>query len=190
MRWRNSTYDVDVRRDADPSRLAGVDADELARAAEDGDLAGNAMYQDLAACDWDDVADTLSAERDFIERLQGAADLDEAAEAIEEERLEMAGADELWNLDVGVAAATIALSALGAIPVSSCNAGGFGGHHQAHYPYVAFYIGPESLNAVSSLAAQAGVGLLVDEGGIAQVYGDTDLALLRFAEAALKGSGR
>jgi hypothetical protein len=63
--------------------------------------------------------------------------------------------DGLWGLDIGVASATIALSALGAIP-GSCNAGGFGGHHQAAYPYVSFFLGgisPEFVIPISRTAS-------------------------------------
>ncbi len=84
-----------------------------------------------------------------------------------------------------MAAATIALSALGATPVGSCNAGGFGGHHQARYPYVAFYVEPGPAALILALAQAAEVGLRGDDSGLAQIYGAGDLDLLRFAEAAL-----
>ncbi|HXZ18009.1 MAG TPA: hypothetical protein VEH77_18950, partial [Roseiarcus sp.] len=90
----------------------------------------------------------------------------------------------LWGLDVGVAAATIALSAYGATPVSSCNAGAFGGQHQAKHPYVAFYL-PKALAAeIMHCAEESNVGLLCDEDGVAQIYGREEMDLHRFAETA------
>ena len=95
-------------------------------------------------------------ERRLIARLQAAEDLEAEAERIDDERLDcFEPSDGLWGLDIGVASATIALSALGAIPVGSCNAGGFGGHHQGAYPYVAFFIGGAAPEAIISTARAA-----------------------------------
>lgn len=87
---------------------------------------------------------------------------------------------------VGVAAATIAISAYGATPVSSCNAGAFGGQHQARYPYVAFFLPKELASEIMLCAEASDVGLLCDENGIAQIYGQGEMDLVRFAETAWK----
>ncbi len=186
MLWRDSSYDVDIRRQVDPKRLARLSAAAIAAAEVEGYLAGNAMYQDLVGLGWSDLVEALDAERSLIKRLCQAADLEAEAEAVDEERLEGAGADALWNLDIGVASATIAISALGAIPVGSCNAGGFGGRHQASYPYVAFYLPPKLVDVILELAEQVGVGLIVDDNGLAQIYGSSNSMLLHFAERALR----
>ncbi len=186
MRWRPHAYPGATGQTLDVTRLAtlsDVDADE---ADESGYLDGNQMYQDLRGYGWDDVAAAVAIERRFIARLQAADDLDDEAQRIDDERLEcFEPSDGLWELDIGVAAATIALSALGATPVGSCNAGGFGGHHQARYPYVAFYVEPGPAALILALAQAAEVGLRGDDSGLAQIYGAGDLDLLRFAEAAL-----
>ena len=109
------------------------------------------------------------------------------ATRIDDERLDcFEPSDGLWGLDIGVASATIALSALGAIPVGSCNAGGFGGHHQGAYPYVSFFLGGAPPEFVVSISRAASVGLRSDADGLAQIFGGGDLDLLRFAETALK----
>jgi len=190
MQWRPHVYPVAIGQTLDVARLAtlsDVDADE---ADETGYLAGNQMYQDLRGYSWGDVTAAVEAECRFIALLQAADDLDNEAQRIEDERLGcFEPSDGLWELDIGVAAATIALSALGATTVGSCNAGSFGGHHQARYPYVAFYVDANVAALILALAQAAGVGLRGDESGLAQIYGAGDLDLLRFAETALSSQG-
>ena len=186
MRWRPQVYPVLIGQALNVARLATLSDVEADEADESGYLAGNQMYQDLRGYGWSDVAAAIEIERRFIARLQAADDLDGEAQRIDDERLDcFEPSDGLWELDIGVAAATIALSALGATPVGSCNAGGFGGHHQARYPYVAFYVDAGAADLILALARAADVGLRGDETGLAQIYGAGDLDLLRFAETAL-----
>src|SRR6201999_3548906 len=106
------------------------------------------------------LASTIESETDFIGRLQAAADLDAAAEALDDERLDLdEPADGLWGLDIGVASAVAAFSALGGAPVSSCNAGGFGGTHTAEHPYVAGYLPAAAADVLLEAAEAAGVGI-------------------------------
>jgi hypothetical protein len=190
MQWRPHAYPVAIGQALDVARLAtlsDVDADE---ADESGYLEGNQMYQDLRGYGWGEVAAAVEAERRFIARLQAADDLDGEAQRLDDERLDcFEASDGLWELDIGVASAAIALSALGATPVGSCNAGGFGGHHQARYPYVAFYVDAGAAEVILAVAQAATVGLRVDETGLVQIYGVGDLDLLRFAETALGRQG-
>jgi len=186
MPWRPHAHPVAIGQTLDVSRLATLSNADADEAEETGYLAGNQMYQDLRGYGWGDVAAAIEVEHRFIARLQAADDLDDEAQRIDDERLDcFEPSDGLWELDIGVAAATIALSALGATPVGSCNAGGFGGHHQARYPYVAFYVNPGAADLILALARGADVGLRGDETGLAQIYGAGDLDLLRFAETAL-----
>jgi hypothetical protein len=179
---------VQIVRRVDVAALAAVDAKTLAEADEAGYLAGNGMFQDLSGCSWEEARTAVAGERDLITRLEAAGDLEAEAQAIEDERLAaFDDPDTLWNLDVGVIGAAIVLSALGAAPVASCNAGGFGGHHQASHPYVAFYL-PVSLAAeVLALAEAARVGLAVDSDGLARLYADRDLGPPKFSELAVAG---
>ena len=86
---------------------------------------------------------------------------------------------------MGVIGATLALSAMGATPVSSCNAGGFGGVHTAQFPHVAFFLPRKIAGEVMAVAEAAGAGLAMTIGGLVCLSGKTDLALYRFGEVAL-----
>jgi hypothetical protein len=187
MRWRSHLYPAEIGQNLDAARLSELSETAAVEADESGYLAGNQMYQDLRGYDWLDVARTLEVERRLIAQLQGSADLAAEAARIDDERLDCFEPSEgLWGLDIGVASATIALSALGAIPVGSCNAGGFGGHHQGAYPYVSFFLGGALPEFVVSISRAAGVGLRSDADGLAQIFGAGDFDLLRFAETASK----
>lgn len=179
------TYPHPIIRVLNPDTLEVLSEEDADRGEEDG-LEGNQQYRDLRGMTWAQVAAALLQEAEFFDRLAAAADLDEEAELIDEEREEADFPDDdLWGLDVGVISATLALSALGATPVSSCNAGGFGGHHVAAFPHVAFFLPRSAASEVLAIAEAADVGLDVVEGGIARLYGRTDFDLHRFAQFAL-----
>jgi hypothetical protein len=178
-------YGVEIIRAFDPRDLSTPDSDEVENGEEDG-LAGNQQYRDLRDVDWEDVEGVLACEAAAFTRFAEADDLDQAAELFDEERLELVEPDDLWGLDVGVAGAALTLAALGAIPVSSCNAGGFGGHYVARFPYVAFFIGVADPATVLALAAEADVGLDVVDPGLGRLYGTGDRDLHRFAALALR----
>lgn len=186
MVWREHTYAVTILRDVDVKRLAVIGAEALEAADEAGFLAGNAMFQDLSGCTRDEAAAAVAGEAELVGRLTAADDLDAEADQIDEERAEaFEDIDALWNLDVGVIGAVIALSALGCAPIGSCNAGGFGGHHQAQHPYVAFYLPAAAVAEVLGLAEAVGAGLIIDADGLAQLYSDRDLGLSQFAALAV-----
>ena len=191
MRWRAKTYPVAISRALDAGRLAAlsdVDADE---GEESGFLAGNQMYQDLRALSWADLAATIELEAELMARLQAADDLDAAAEMLDEERLDVnEPGDGLWGLDIGVASAVAAFSVLGGTPVSSCNAGGFGGTHTAEHPYLAGYLPAAASGALKKAAVAADVGIASTEDGLVQVFGRTDFDLLRFARSVLAMGGQ
>jgi hypothetical protein len=178
------SFDVEIRRILDIDALEDLSDEEAEEADESGYLAGNQAYRDLRGWDWTAVGEALDVERGLIRRLQDAADPALEEELFNEERLQtIEPVEELWGLDVGVAAATIAISALGGSPVSSCNAGAFGNHHQARHPYVAFYLPKARGQQLLELAEAADVGLIVDA-GLAQIYARTVVDLFRFAELA------
>ena len=180
------TYPVAMVRRLDVDALA-VLSDEEADSGEDNGLQGNQQYRDMRGISWDQVAEALAGETALFQRFAAAADVDEEAELYAEEREEaFLPEEDLWGLDIGVIGATLALSALGATTVSSCNAGGFGGRHTAAFPHVAFYLPREAAPEVMAIAAAADVGLDVVDGGIARLYGRTDQDLHRFGEFALR----
>jgi hypothetical protein len=179
------TYPKPIVRTLDPDALGFLSEEDADRGEEDG-LEGNQQYRDLRGMSWAQVETALWQESELFDRLAAAADLDEEAAMIEEER-EAADfpEEDLWGLDIGIISATLALSALGATPVSSCNAGGFGGHHVAAFPHVAFFLPRSAAAEVLAIAEEADVGLDVVQGGIARLYGRMDFDLHRFAQFAL-----
>lgn len=180
------TYPLPIARDIDVDALAVLPQEEADNGEEDG-LQGNQQYRDLRGIGWDQVADAMEREAALFQRFAAVADIDEEAELYEGEREEaFVPEEDLWGLDIGVIGATLALSALGAITVSSCNAGGFGGHHVAAFPHVAFFLPRDVAAEVMAIAEEADVGLDMIEGGIARLYGRTDFDLHRFGEGALR----
>ncbi|GLI95768.1 hypothetical protein [Methylocystis echinoides] len=187
MRWAPRSFPREIRRELKIGDLADASMEELEQAEEDGSLAGNRSYRDLRGFSWEGVRAALDAEISVIKRLKAAEDLEAEISAFEDlQATSFEDEPALWGLDVGVAAATIALSAYGATPVSSCNAGAFGGEHQARYPYAAFFLPKELAPEIVLCAAASDVGLVCDENGVAQIYGRGEMDLVRFAETAWK----
>jgi len=179
-------YTMPIKRELDVDLLAVI-SDEEADNGEENGLQCNRQYQDLRGISWDQVEYALEREDALFRRFASAADLDEEAELYAEEREEaILPEEDLWGLDVGVIGATLALSALGAVPFSSCNAGGFGGHHIAAFPHVAFFLPRTVAVQVMAIAEEADVGLDLVNGGIARLYGRTDYDLHRFGQIALR----
>ena len=176
----------EIRRDLDVEKLEELSSAEATDADEQGYLAGNQSYRDLRGFRWDDVRRALEFESGLVGRIK-AADNSAAAELdFDEIRLQaLDPIEELCGLDVGVASAVLAISALGAIPVSSCNGGCFGPPHQAQHPYVAFYLPKDHAVRILDLAEAADIGLGVDSDGIAQIYSRTVHDFLRFAALAV-----
>lgn len=180
------TYAVPIERQLDLDQLATLSDEEADSGEEDG-LQGNQQYRDLRGISWDQVATALQLEAALFERFATASDLNAEADLYAEEREEaMFPEEDLWGLDVGVIGATLALSALGAVTVSSCNAGGFGGHHVAAFPHVAFFLPRAMAAEVMAFAEDANVGLDLIADGVARLYGRTDYDLHRFGQAALR----
>lgn len=186
MKWSEHSYPLEIVRRLD-GVLADVTDEELDQAEEEGFLAGNAMYRGIGQITSSDLARAIALERSYLLRIMSAADFEAEALAVEEERLEVFDPlEELWGLDLGVAAAVAAVVGLGGKPISSCNAGGFGGHHSAAHPHVAFYLPPDRAEQFLATAREADVGLVSAEDGLARLYADRDLALIGFAQVALR----
>lgn len=177
-------FDIEVRRVVVGDGLDDLPTEIADAAGDEGHLRGNSRYADHRGWLWNDVREALKVEAAVIEQIAAAPVSAEAEAAFEAQRdLDSEGAEALWGLDVGVASAVIALSALGAVPFISCNAGSFGGVHAARRPYVAFYIGQASADLLEAFAESAGVGLEV-QNGVLCLYGRTILDLMQFARLA------
>jgi hypothetical protein len=70
----------------------------------------------------------------------------------------------LWHLDVGVAAATVALIASGAHPFLSCNGGVLGAHHSRPHPLVRFYLQDLTPQRLRDWLSGSGLSLRNEEG--------------------------
>jgi len=165
--------------------LAEISAEE-ADAGEDYGLEGNHLYRDIRSVDWDLVAAAIQAEAALFDRFRASADMDAEYEAWREELDEVETPEEdFWGLDLGVISAVFALSAIGAVTVRSCNAGGFGGRHAEAFPLVTMFLPRELAGEVLAAAEDADVGLEMLGGGLVRLYGRTDFDLHRFAQVAL-----
>lgn len=178
-------YRQPIVREIDIHQLAEI-SDEEADAGEDNGLEGNQQYRDIRSIGWDFVAEALAREKALFVRFAAAEDMEAEAELYAEEiETALFPEEDLWGLDVGVIGAVMVLSALGAVTVSSCNAGGFGGDHVEQFPLVACFVPPALAGELLAIAEAADVGLDMTDGGLVRLYGRTDFDLHRFAEVAL-----
>lgn len=179
------TFQIEIRRELDAAECEELSAESADAADEAGELGGNAIYQDLRGASWAQVRAVLEAERQIVERVASNAEPAAAEAEYEESReTDSENLQGLCGLDLGVAAAATALSALGAIPFISCNAGTFGNAHPARQPYVAFYLSEASPARLIALAEKSDVGLQCLDGRVT-LYGRSILDLQRFAELAI-----
>ncbi|MFC3068821.1 hypothetical protein [Phenylobacterium soli] len=178
------TYSQPIVRALDADALAEL-SDEDAETGEDDGLEGNQQYRDLRFIGWDLVERVIEREKALFARFAAAPDLEAEAERFLEEIEAVWEPDEdFCGLDIGVIAATFALSALGAVTVSSCNAGGFGGRHAERFPLIIMYLPRHLAPEVLAIAEAADVGLDMVS-GLVRLYGRSDYDLHRFAEVAL-----
>lgn len=178
-------YPQPIVRDLQLDDLAEITPEE-ADAGEAVGLEGNQQYRDIRDVSWEFVAEAIAREKALFDRFAEAADVEEEAERYAEEIEEAIFPEEdLWGLDIGVIAAVMALSALGAVTVSSCNAGGFGRAHVEQFPLIAMFLPRHAAGEVMAIAEAADVGLDMLPGGRVRLYGRTDYDLHRFAETAL-----
>lgn len=177
-------FDVEIRRELNVAECELLSEETAEAADENGELGGNALYQDLRGATWAHVRAVLEVEGALIRRVAEAADPAAAEAEYEEQRdTDPDNLEGLCGLDLGVAAAAAALSALGATPFISCNAGSFGGHHPAKCPYVAFYLSSASPARLLALAEAAGVGFGMRDGPIT-LYARSIIDLREFAQRA------
>lgn len=137
---RPSASPPDIRRDIALDDLRALWEADAEQAVEEG-LEGNQEYSDLRGLTIDDLQLVLREEERWPNGIRESA----APADVEERLINLRGTafnpgKELWGLDLGVASAVVALSSLGACPVSSCNGGAFGLGHQAGYAYVSFFL--------------------------------------------------
>lgn len=166
--------DVEIVRSLNPSRLTMLSEEQAA--AQDGLLLNHA-YNDLRGFDLTDLREVLAEEKDFLERV-GTCEpgSDEMTELLDEHFIEAE-----FGLDLGVGAAVVALSVMGAAPISSCNGGVFGDEHASSVPHILFSIDPSAVPPIELAAEAAGCGL-INNGPYAELYAARPRDLHRFAE--------
>lgn len=179
-------FDVEIRRELNVAECELLSEETAEAADENGELGGNALYQDLRGATWAHVRAVLEVESALISRVAQAPNPAAAEAEYEEQRdTDPDNLEGLCGLDLGVAAAAAALSALGATPFMSCNAGSFGSHHPARCPYVAFYLSSASPTQLLALAERAGVGLGMQDGRVT-LYARSIMDLQGFAWRAVE----
>jgi hypothetical protein len=173
--------DVAIRRTVDLSKLAVLD--EGRAGSEDG-IALNLSYVDLRGWSLADAQLMVHQEQDLLDQLAIANwTPDEAAVLLDDI---LSDGSELSGFDPGVGGAVFALSAAGAIPISSCNGGAIGGdHHSSDTPHILVAAGPNmQAAAIKKAMERADVGI-VPNGEFAEIFADDILKMHAFAEALL-----
>ncbi len=167
-----------------------VDRDRLSwpawgAATCDSILGRNRWYCDFRGVGWKTVAAMLLDEGRLLDRVRRAPDAPREVVAIcgeIEAGLQRDLDDPLWGLDLGVASATLALSAAGCVTFSSCNGGVFReARHPEGYPLIAFFMRPRIAAEIEVTAADAGVGVDTHPDGSLQVYCVSPWGLYDFA---------
>ena len=129
-------------------------------------------YIDIRGLTWEDACKTLKQEQNILLRVAG--DLSAAEESLSNEEY-----SKLYGLDVGVAAAVVALSASNCAPFASCNGGA--GHHEVH-PCISFFCRKGRVASLVKAAKLARCGLTNGVSGFAVLYARDTAPLLLFAE--------
>lgn len=182
-------------------RVEMIDADELCVVWLEETAEGvgdNREYEEIAEVTWDEVAAAIPAERELLAIASEATDGEDfdrrADDAIDErysgDRYTPDGTEvdegpltRFQDLDLGVMSAVAALVAAGALTTTSCRG------HQANRgeprPLIRFVCDEVRLPWISSAAAEAGCGLLLDPHGMLQLYASDVGAFVSFASRLL-----
>jgi hypothetical protein len=172
-------FDVEIDRRLAVERLSWPGRGE---ADDESSLGLNRSYMDLRGYTWAEAKQAFEAENELIVRLETSADPENEYYAIEDEIY-----DHLYCLDLGMASTVLALSAAKCIPFSSCNAGALdGGHHNEHYPVVAFYARPAIAEIILTCVEEAQIGLEMSDQGFLVAYADDIRAMRRFATVLME----
>jgi hypothetical protein len=147
----------------------------------------------LRGVTWGEVDRILAVEVELIQRCA-----DKAATSAEfqgffrkaesEFTLDLPNGDEDFStlppLDLGTAAATLALNAAGCPTIMACNG------HQTGYPYIAFWGRSQHVPLLAEAATTAGVGLINGLNGCLEILSDRPDGLTSIAAAVRDRSAR
>lgn len=167
-----------IFRTLDASMLVPIGEKEAS--IQDGMML-NQFYMDLRGAKMEDVAETIAFERQFLREI---ADLAYDSSEMEDWLAETALAMSL-PVDMGLGSAVEVLSAVGAVPISSCNGGAFTSGHASDVAHVLFSCGPALVPDILAAAEATGCGL-INNGLHAELYAAKVEDLIAFAEALLR----
>ena len=167
-----------ILRTLDVSKLVPIGEEEAS--TQDGMML-NQFYVDLRGATMEGAAETIAFERQFIcESVDLAHDSSEMEDWLAETALAMGLA-----VDMGVGSAVEVLSAVGAIPISSCNGGAFTLGHASDVAHVLFSCEPALVPDILEAAETTGCGL-INNGLHAELYAANVEDLVSFAEVLLR----
>lgn len=164
------------RRTVDPAKLGWLDGK---RAETRSNFPANRDYVDLRGLSAADLDAVIAEERAGFAALQAAGYDDAAVAEVDRARRAAAVAP---MLDFGIAAAVVALSALGCVPVTSCRGRSLGAHgHAFPAPMATFYARRAHLPALMRAIEAADI-YVVNNSGKLEIYSDDVRRMLAFAE--------
>ena len=142
-----------------------------------GPFNGNNYFRDLRGKSWLSAGRALQLEQGIFALMETGRE----GLAQEHLRRKIGIIEARLRLDIGTIAAVYSISAAGGIPISSCNAGAFGGFHEAPFPLIGFYWPRALMPTLRQCAVQAGVSLWTHHRGEVVVGADYIPRLLVFA---------
>jgi hypothetical protein len=165
------------RRAVDPRRLGWIEA---RRAATRQGLPANQTYVDLRGFRRIDLDAVLEEETAGWRELEAAGYAQQSIDAIDRRQ---ASRSVVRIVDFGVAAAVVALSALGCVPITSCRGNSLGARRHEHpAPMITFYSRRMHLPAILEAAAAADAYLANNEAKI-ELYAEDLRKMHAFALA-------
>lgn len=160
---------IAIERDVDRKALAMPSKE---RASCDDGLIENHDYVDIRGIDLDDALAAIKEEADLLKRIADTPadrqedDLNELEDELIEEM------SPLGAFEIGVAGLVYGLSALGCVPISSCNGGAFGGPHALPHPWIIFYAPLSVVDQLLQAAEATDTGLINNYSGMLEAFAD------------------
>jgi hypothetical protein len=144
---------------------------------------GNNLYMDLRGKSWRQAERAFQIEQSLFGGISGCR----TAERQQVLLRRIWKLEQLFDgLDIGTVAAVYAISAAGGIPVTSCNAGCFGGSHREPFPVVGFWWPRSNLPLLRECAKQAQISLWLHHRGELVAGSRTIRRMSAFAAALLE----
>lgn len=151
------------------------------RASCESGLLENHDYFDIRGIEIEEAIEVIDAEAKLLARIEviPAEKQEDELNQIEDELYD--DFDCLVSFDLGVGGLVTALSAVGCVPISSCNGGGLGDHHRIPHPWVIFHASETSLTFLLEAAEQTDTGLINNTDGMLQAFSDDSRKFNRMA---------